>query len=74
MSFIKSIVDDRVTFTRGLTGNYYFISTDKQKLINICKQINKSINSVYFSSKYQCYCIRLKHKEHKMLADKLFRL
>jgi hypothetical protein len=49
----------------GVGGNYYVICDTKEKLIPICNQINKSVNSIYFNKKYECWAIRIKSKATK---------
>jgi len=49
----------------GLGGNYYVICDTKEKLVTICNQINKSVNSIYFNKKYNCWAIKIKRERTK---------
>lgn len=51
----------------GITGNYYAFSKDKNDLIELCTQINKAVNSIYWNTKYEYWVIRIKSKVHKKL-------
>ena len=52
----------------GLGGNYYYTSLNREELIDICLQINKSPNSIYWNNKYSTYVIRIKSTFHKEKA------
>lgn len=47
----------------GIIGNWYCISEDKQELIKLCKALNKSIDSIYWSTKYNIFAFRVKNKK-----------
>ena len=54
-----------ISFKYGITGNYYCIADNPEKLKGICYLINKSTRSIYYNHKYKCYAIRIKSKKHK---------
>lgn len=53
------------TFKVGLGGNYYIVCNTKEKLVLICKKLDKSSNSIYYNNKYNCWTIRIKSKRTK---------
>ena len=65
MSRVSTSVTDIPTIKTGIGGNVYAFSSNKNTLIKLCEQINKSTNSIYFSKKHNCYAIRIKAKHHK---------
>lgn len=58
-------------FFHGLTGNYYVVCEDKDKLEQVCKNINKSISAIYYSIQYECWAIRIKARHHKIKIKEL---
>jgi hypothetical protein len=55
----------------GITGNYYVTSDIKAELVEVCKQIFKSSNSIYWNKKHKVWAIRIKSKKHKSRVKKL---
>jgi hypothetical protein len=55
----------------GLGGNYYYTSLNKEELVGICNQIDKSPNSIYWNNKYKTYVIRIKSAFHKTKASEI---
>lgn len=57
----------------GITGNLYCFSVSKSDIEDVCKQIGKSINSVYWNNKHGVWAIRVKRPETKKIIKRLFR-
>jgi hypothetical protein len=73
MSRISKSVNNNLNFRIGLNNNYYVYSKNKRKMIKICKQIQKSCNSIYYNTKHKSYVIRVKCKKHKNELLKIFK-
>lgn len=58
---------DKPKIYHGITGNYYIISKSIDPLMEICRYIDKSVNSIGYSKKYECYVLHIKRKLHKEL-------
>lgn len=67
MTLKEKIENNTISCEVGITGNCYVFSKEKELVINVAKEINKSINSVYWNSKHEVWCIRIKNKKHKEL-------
>lgn len=70
---ISKIVNETPEFRIGINQNYYVYCTNKNNLINICNQIHKSPNSIYYNNKHKCFVIRVKLKTHKEKLLKIFK-
>ena len=55
----------------GITGNYYYTAIKPETLVDVCKIIGKSVNSIYYNKKYKLYVIRIRSKQHKLKAKQL---
>lgn len=56
----------------GITGNFYVIGK-RVDIVEVCKQISKSERSVYYSSKFKRWAIRVKNKRQKVLLKEIFK-
>lgn len=54
-----------VSIKYGITGNYYAVSKDKNQLIDLCRKIGKSPNSIGWSEKFGTWVFRVKNRTHK---------
>jgi len=73
MLWLSQLVRLRPTLKIGVGGNYYVFSSDRDSLEGVCVLIKKSRRSVYFSSKYNCWTIRIKNKQTKQKVKQLFK-
>ena len=71
MVSLMSSVFKTPTLKIGLGGNHYVICDTKEKLISICKSIDKSVNSIYYNDKYECWAIRIKSKAMKVKLNEV---
>lgn len=62
----------KIQYQVGITGNYYFTSISWISLEEVCYSISKSSKSIYYSSKYDIYFIRIKDKKTKELIRSLY--
>lgn len=65
----KMQVDHTAKLYHGITGNFYVVSTVKSSIEQICLKISKSITSIYFSSKHNCWAIRVKNQKTKTIVN-----
>lgn len=49
----------------GIGGNIYVVCSISIPLKGLCLQIGKSVKSVYFNEKHNCYAIRIRNKTMK---------
>lgn len=61
-------------FRFGITGNYYVFCDLKEPLIDIAVKLKKSINSIYFNSRYKVWVIKVKNKTQKNILKNLSQL
>jgi arginine decarboxylase-like protein len=56
-----------VHILHGITGNYYVLSSNKEKLMEVCDFLDKSHRSITWSTRYNIWSIRVKAPKHKRL-------
>jgi hypothetical protein len=62
---IGKLVQDGIPHIKaGLNGNWYVFCTQRMKISAICYCIEKSLESIYYSPRHQCYAIRIRSKRH----------
>ena len=66
-SRIGEIIEDgKVHIRLGLNNNYYVFCKFKEKLIEVCSEVGRSVTAIYYREEYQCWCIRTKSKSMKL--------
>lgn len=70
---VNSITTDSPTFKKGVGGNYYVFCTIKEPLEDICGNIGKSVESIYYHDKHECWVFRVRAPHHKRALDALFK-
>jgi len=55
---------DEVTVRYGLAGNVYAYSLHREPVVELCRRIGKSPNSVYHNKNHGVWAIRIKSTQH----------
>ena len=67
MSRVFAQATEYISCAYGVGGNLYVWSLRKETLFSVCRNLQKSVNSIYFNYKHQCWVVRVKSKRHKKL-------
>ena len=71
---VNQIATSVPTLKVGIGGNYYVICDTKEPLEEICAAIDKSIRSIRWHFKHNCWVFRARTQYHKRQLAEIFSL